>query len=60
MDDICSYGDKDKAVNKENHSDKLIRKMRENNFDIEYIEVRGMGHGSIIPLEDNSRNLFKR
>jgi dipeptidyl aminopeptidase/acylaminoacyl peptidase len=47
---LIVHGDADKSVNKENHSDKLVKKMKELDFDVEYIEVQGMTHGSLMPL----------
>ena len=41
---LILHGDADQAVNKEAHSDKMVRAMRECGLDVEYVEVPGMGH----------------
>lgn len=48
---LIIHGDKDKAVNKEKHSDIFVREMKRRQLNIEYIEVTGMGHGSAMPVE---------
>lgn len=52
---LIIHGGKDSLVNKENHSDKLVTKMRETNMNVEYIEIPYMEHGSLIPMEVYSR-----
>ncbi len=47
---LIIHGDKDKAVNKERHSDKFVAAMRAQGRRIEYLEVPGMGHGFNTPL----------
>lgn len=47
---LVIHGDKDKAVNKQLHSDKMVQAMREHGLDVEYMEVPGMGHGENMPL----------
>ncbi|MGD0091180.1 MAG: prolyl oligopeptidase family serine peptidase [Planctomycetota bacterium] len=41
---LIIHGDADKAVSKAAHSDKLVAAMRKLGFEVEYIEVPGMGH----------------
>ncbi len=47
---LVIHGDKDDLVNKKMHSDRFVRAMRLGKHDIEYVEVPGMGHGSMMPL----------
>ena len=46
---LVIHGDKDKAVNKERHSDRLVAKMRKARLDVTYIEVPGADHGGPFP-----------
>jgi pimeloyl-ACP methyl ester carboxylesterase len=41
---LIIHGKNDEAVNKAHHSDVLVKRMRENGHNIEYLEVDGMGH----------------
>ena len=41
---LIVHGDADQSVNKAAHSDKMVRAMREQGLEVEYIEVPGMGH----------------
>ena len=45
------HGDKDKAVNKARHSDKLVAALRKRKLNVRYVEVPGMGHGSAVPID---------
>ena len=45
------HGDKDPAVAKPNHSDKMVAAMRQRNLDVDYVEVAGMGHCGPLPLD---------
>lgn len=45
------HGDRDRAVNKQAHSDKLVCEMRKKELRVEYMEVPHMGHGEAMPLE---------
>ncbi len=45
------HGDKDPAVSKQDHSDKMVAAMRERGLSIEYVEVAGMGHCGPLPLK---------
>jgi len=44
------HGDKDVAVSKAHHSDRLVAAMRQRGLQVEYLEVPGMGHGGPIPI----------
>jgi len=44
------HGDKDMAVSKRHHSDKMVVAMRKHRLSVEYIEVAGMGHCGPLPL----------
>lgn len=48
---LIVHGDKDKAVSKAAHSDRLVAAMRQRRLKVEYIEVPGMGHGGPMPVE---------
>lgn len=45
------HGGQDKAVSKENHSDKIVPVMRKRGLNIEYVEVPNMGHCGPLPVE---------
>lgn len=45
------HGDKDTAVSKRHHSDKMVAAMRRRRLNVEYIEVKGMGHCGPLPLK---------
>ena len=47
---LVIHGDKDTAVSKANHSDRLVAAMRGRGMNVEYVEVPGMGHGGPMPL----------
>ena len=51
------HGEKDPAVSKQQHSDKMVAAMRKHKFNVDYIEVPSMGHCGPLPLkvlEDNA------
>lgn len=48
---LIIHGDKDLAVNKEMHSDRMVAKMREKGLAVEYVEVPEMGHGEAVPVK---------
>ena len=50
-------GDKDTAVSKERHADRMVAAMRKRKLDVAYIEVPGMGHGGPQPVEVIQRNI---
>ncbi len=45
------HGDKDLAVTKQHHSDKMVAAMHKHKLNIEYIQVPSMGHGGPWPLK---------
>jgi dipeptidyl aminopeptidase/acylaminoacyl peptidase len=45
------HGDKDTAVSKRHHSDKLVPAMRKQGLRVDYVEVASMGHCGPLPLE---------
>jgi len=47
---LIAHGDKDLAVNKAAHSDKMVAALRQHGRQVEYVEVPGMGHGENTPL----------
>ncbi|MCC7145548.1 MAG: prolyl oligopeptidase family serine peptidase [Phycisphaeraceae bacterium] len=47
---LVIHGEADKTVSKAHHSDRFVAAMRRLGRKIEYVEVPGMGHGSMIPL----------
>jgi alpha-beta hydrolase superfamily lysophospholipase len=47
---LLVQGDRDKAVNKERHSDRFVAAMRALNRRVEYLEVAGADHGGPFPL----------
>ncbi len=47
---LVIHGDKDEAVNKQIHSDKMVARMKDRGLKVEYVEVPGMGHGTAMPL----------
>jgi dipeptidyl aminopeptidase/acylaminoacyl peptidase len=54
---LITHGDKDLAVNKEKHSDRLVAEMRKLGKNIEYLEVPGMGHGINTPYHATRKHL---
>ena len=49
------HGDRDDAVNKAAHSDKMVAALRARGHDVEYVEVPGMMHGQCVPVEVYAR-----
>lgn len=47
---LIIHGDRDMAVNKQAHSDKLVAALKSRGLNVEYMEVPGMGHGSCEPI----------
>lgn len=45
------HGDRDKAVSKRHHSDKMVAAMHKRKLNVEYVEVPGMGHCAPLPLK---------
>lgn len=45
------HGDRDKSVNKERHSDRMVARLKELGHEVSYLEVPGMGHGSNMTFE---------
>jgi dipeptidyl aminopeptidase/acylaminoacyl peptidase len=45
------HGDKDAAVSKAHHSDRMVAAMRQRKMDVQYLEVPGMTHGGLMPLD---------
>jgi len=45
------HGDKDTAVSKQHHSDKMVAAMRKQRLKVDYVEVPGAGHGGPMPLK---------
>ena len=54
---LMVHGDKDEAVNKAAHSDKMVAALRGHGRKVEYIEVPGMGHGENVPLGVHLRRI---
>jgi dipeptidyl aminopeptidase/acylaminoacyl peptidase len=52
-----AHGDKDEAVNKEKHSDRMVDALRKSGCKVEYLEVPGMGHGSYATHEFHRRRI---
>ena len=50
-------GDKDTAVSKKHHADRMVAAMRWRKLDVTYIEVPKMGHGGPMPVEVIQRNI---
>jgi len=48
---LIIHGDADTAVNKAQHSDKMVPAMRARWLDVEYLEVPGMGHCGPLPVD---------
>jgi len=48
---LLAHGDKDGAVFKAHHSDRMVAAMRDRGLRVEYVEVPGLGHGSPMPIE---------
>lgn len=48
---LVIHGDRDKAVAKHLHSDPFVAAMRRQGREVEYMEVPGMMHGEIVPVE---------
>lgn len=47
---LIVHGDKDAAVSKVQHSDRMVAAMRRKKLKVEYVEVPGMGHGGPMPI----------
>lgn len=47
---LIIHGDRDLAVNKQAHSDRLVAAMRERGLRVKYLEIPGMGHGNCVPI----------
>ena len=47
---LIVHGGKDTAVNKQNHSDRMVAAMRKRKLQVEYIELPAMGHCGPLPL----------
>jgi dipeptidyl aminopeptidase/acylaminoacyl peptidase len=54
---FIAQGDADDIVNKAKHSDKLVAKMRDSGFDVEYLEVAGANHALHTSLPTMERHL---
>lgn len=50
---LFQHGDKDLAVSKKYHSDKMVAAMRARKLKVQYTQVPGMGHGNLMPLSVN-------
>lgn len=48
---LIIHGEKDKAVSKQHHSDKLVAAMRRRKLRVNYIEVPGMGHSGLLSMD---------
>ena len=51
------HGDKDSAVNKKKHSDRLVTALRKHGRKTEYAEISGMGHGEHMTYEAHRRKI---
>ncbi len=47
---LVIHGDADKTVSKAHHSDRLVAAMRQAGRRVEYVEVPGIGHDSLMPM----------
>ena len=54
---LIAHGDKDAAVNKGRHSDRMVAALRRRKLNVEYLEVPGMGHGGPMPIEVLQRGI---
>jgi dipeptidyl aminopeptidase/acylaminoacyl peptidase len=48
---LIVHGDKDAAVSKSRHSDRMVAAMRRKKLKVDYVEVPGMGHGGPMPIQ---------
>ncbi|MCC7205277.1 MAG: prolyl oligopeptidase family serine peptidase [Phycisphaeraceae bacterium] len=48
---LIFHGEADKTVSKAHHSDRFVAAMRKLGRRVRYVEVPGMGHGTMMPLE---------